>query len=286
MTTTTGRIDEFSHWLEGKNCSSNTVRAYRADLRGLFDFLGPTPPETVTLADLERYLGTLAATHTGTTRARKAHTFHAFFGWLARRTKQPSPAGELELPKKEEREAAVLTEHQYRAVRDVVREDPRASAIVEVLLQTGIRVGELVVVLKTDVTWSTPDTVAGLLVRQGKGKKDRWVVLNSTAERALQRYLKTRRRRDPSPHLFVTRTGRPMDPRGVRYLVAKTFRLARIQQGSVHTLRHTFGTHQIQKGTDVIVVQHQMGHASLTTTQKYVHLVRRLQEEQIEANAL
>lgn len=286
MATTTGWIDEFCHWLEGRNCSANTVRAYRADLRGLFDALAGAPPEEVVLADLERYLGTLAVSHTGATRARKAHCFRAFFGWLARRTKHPSPAGELELPKKEEREAAVLTEHQYRALRDVVREDPRGSAIVELLLQTGLRLGELVALLKTDVTWSTGDTVAGLVVRQGKGRKDRWVVLNSTAERALQRYLKTRPRRDPSSYLFITRTGRPMDPRGVRYLVAKAFRLAKIPEGSVHTLRHTFGTHQIQKGTDVIVVQRQMGHASLTTTQKYVHLVRRLQEEQIEANAL
>jgi site-specific recombinase XerD len=84
----------------------------------------------------------------------------------------------------------------------------------------------------------------------------------------------------------MTKFGEPMGARAVQDVVKKYLREADIRDASVHTLRHTFGTHQVKKGTNLRVVQEAMGHADLKTTSIYVHLAREQMDEQLQANAL
>lgn len=286
-------LDAFTDALRGQNRSEHTVRAYHADLGGLLGFLEVIGVvlEHVTLADLHRWLASLADTNSGATRARKVHAVRAFFRWREDVLRLPSPAARLAAPKKEQREMRALTETEYRTVRDLVREEPRLAAIVEVLLQTGLRVSELVALLREDVTWSAraPDgsrSPARLRVRLGKGRKDREPALNRVAEQALKRYLNERPRLDERPWLFLSRRGRQLSARSVHHMLASVYRQLGIPGAAVHTLRHTHATEHVRRGTDLIALGYQLGHASVASTEKYVRLVRERLEVQMEENAL
>jgi site-specific recombinase XerD len=80
--------------------------------------------------------------------------------------------------------------------------------------------------------------------------------------------------------------GTSLTPRSIERSVAKFCRAAGVSKTSVHTLRHTFATHMVRKGTNLRVVQEALGHSSLQTTSRYVSLARELMDEQLEANAL
>src|SRR3990170_3102975 len=111
------------------------------------------------------------------------------------------------------------------------------------------------------------------------------VTLNWKACKALKSYLAIRPDGSDSA-LFMSKFREPLGPRAVQDLVRKYLREAAIENATVHTLRHTFGTHQVRKGTKIRVVQEAMGHADLKTTSVYVHLAREQMDEQLQANAL
>jgi len=177
-----------------------------------------------------------------------------------------------------------------------------AYNIVEILLQTGLRVGELIALTTDDVVWGDgQDTLSYLIVRQAKGNRMRRVPLNSRAERTLRRWLTHRspsgkvRPRSDQPHLFLSkRRAQPLYSADVRAMLRKYYAKAGIEGATVHTLRHTFCTHHAAAGTNLVVIQRAAGHASLTTTQRYLHLVDRMKacpafsgmEKSLEENAL
>jgi len=135
--------------------------------------------------------------------------------------------------------------------------------------------------------WSETNTVAYLYIRQAKGKKDRRVPLNSVAEKALKRWAKIRPKEAEYPNVFLSKRGhKPLYPADVRAMLHKYYKKAAIQGASVHTLRHTFCTQHAAAGTNLVVIQRAAGHASLTTTQRYLHLVDQMMEDQLEENAL
>jgi len=163
----------------------------------------------------------------------------------------------------------------------------RDAAIIEVLLQTGIRLSELATLAFADVILPEkirPDAEPGAIRIMGKGRKERVITLNWKACKLVQAYVKIR----PSggPQLFLSKYQRGLKPRAIQVLVEKRLNAAKISGASVHSLRHTFGTHHVIKGTDLPVVRDMMGHTSLLTTEKYVHLARDIQRKQIQANAL
>jgi integrase/recombinase XerC len=118
-------------------------------------------------------------------------------------------------------------------------------------LQTGLRVSELVNLKLSDIDFTSRE----ITVRQGKGRKDRVVPLVKQAEAALKAYLKVRVAQPEYNEVFIARNGTSMDPRTVRYRIQKYYKEAGIKKkASVHTLRHTFSTHQIHNGPDFSVV--------------------------------
>ncbi len=112
-------------------------------------------------------------------------------------------------------------------------------------------------------------------------------LLNYKACRAIKAYLAVR----PEPaiktdRLFLSKFKTPITPRGIEWLVHKYLDEAGIQGAKVHTLRHTFGTHQVKMKTSLRTVQEMMGHESIATTGRYVGLARDLMDEEIQRNAL
>ncbi len=95
----------------------------------------------------------------------------------------------------------------------------------------------------------------------------------------------SRRSSNRSP-VFLFKSGARLTPRAIQRIVKKYMTLAGVSRASVHTLRHTFATHMVRKGTNLRVIQEALGHTSLQTTSVYVSLARELMDEQLQANAL
>jgi len=285
--TTTQALELFTQGLTGQNYSGLTIRAYRDDLNQFFSYISRNRVDWSVLShfdrtDIQGFLSYLAALKTtGVTRRRKLAALRHFFRflkeneWLA-----VNIAETVRPPKREEKEPAVLQKNEYKALLFVAQENTRDYAIIMLFLQAGLRVSELVSLTIDDV-----DLENGLLtVSQGKGRKDRNIPLETQAIDALKKYKAVRTGDLECVSFFVSRNGSSLDVRSVRYLVAKYMKKAGIRKkASVHTLRHTYGTHKVDRGMDVESLRELMGHKRKETTYHYVHLaktnLRQLQEQ-------
>jgi site-specific recombinase XerD len=299
MTATTSLADALhlyeTEFLAARNLAVRSRREYLNDLKDLLVYLtsvaGVSDPAQVSRRHLEGYLAELDRRgFSGSTRRRKVASIRSFFGFLQDAGMiQVSPALKLIPPDRERMEPRVLSEGEYKRLLEAVRGDIRDQAIIELLLQTGLRLSEVSRLHVNHVSLPTkiskePGFVGSVTVL-GKGRKQRSVTLNYKACRAIKNYLSVRPAADDT-HLFLTKFKKGIGPRGIEKLVEKYLKEAGIPNASVHTLRHTFATHTIKKGTKLEVVRQALGHESLETTSIYVHLAREMMDKELQENAL
>lgn len=178
------------------------------------------------------------------------------------------PVGQLRLPRpKIERKLPVVLAREE--VRRIFRAVPNRKhrALLMLVYSSGLRVGEVVRLRPDDL-----DTGRGLLhVRQGKGRKDRYVMLSAVAVEAVEEYV---RFYEPTRWLFPgARPRRHLHERSVQHLFARACRKAGIRKhATVHTLRHSFATHLLEKGVNLRYIQELLGHKSPKTTQVYTRV--------------
>jgi integrase/recombinase XerC len=211
--------------------------------------------------------------------ARTLSTARAFFRWLFETGRLPSnPAEGLRNPKLPRRLPAFLTEGESSALLDLPPAldfpSARLVALLELLYASGLRVAELVGLDLGDV-FMDERTLRVL----GKGSKERLVPFHDTAARALEDYLRFRREflgmksLPASPALFLNQRGGRLTATSVRNLLAKALEHVALRARiSPHALRHSFATHLLNRGLDLRAIQELLGHASLSTTQRYTHL--------------
>ena len=281
--------------LSAKNASPLTRRAYERDLAELVDFLTEhghlTQPQQVSLFHLERFLATLDEKGlSGNYRRRKAAAIRSFFAFCYKRGYvQTNPSLELVPPAREEKEPRFLTEPEYKRLMETVRFQVRDAALIEILLQTGVRLSEIARLRLQDVQLPrriSPDPEnAGMITVFGKRRKGRNITLNWKACEALKRYL-DKRPDVPYPEIFITKFGKPMGPRSVENVVSKYLEQAGIAGATVHTMRHTFATSHVRNKTSLKVIQAALGHANLATTSRYVGLVAEEMNKQLQEHAL
>jgi site-specific recombinase XerD len=168
---------------------------------------------------------------------------------------------------------------EYRALRDAARDDARMSACIELMLQTGIRIGELARLELEDVS----DKEIKISAYESHSKRK--IPLNSAAQKAIKNYLK-HRPKSKSKNLFITKTGRPFLVRNIRSAINRCYRKAGIKNATTNDLRHTFITHQLAAGTSPVLVQKLVGHKRLSTTEKYLDLTPQKPEEKIKLEEL
>ncbi len=198
--------------------------------------------------------------------SRKINSIKSFFRFLkAEGQINTNPANEVSHPKVELTPPRILTKLEYRALRDACRQDERISAIVEVLLQTGIRISELAGLTLEDID----TTSKKITIRSNNPHEARTIPLNLPALTSLEEYLKYRPK-TPTKNLFVTKTGRPFLIRNIRAAIDRYFKLAGIDNAKVNDLRHTFISEQLSAGTPLVYVSKLVGHKRLTTTEKYL----------------
>ncbi|KLI05906.1 recombinase XerC [Mycolicibacterium conceptionense] len=275
-------LDDFDEYL-ALQCgrSAHTRRAYRGDLRALFDFTGGGL-DTVTLPTLRSWLAAQAGAGTArTTLARRTSSVKTFSTWAARRgLLTEDVAARLQVPKAHRTLPAVLRRDQaidaMEAMNSAVREgDPlalRDRLIVEMLYATGIRVSELCGLDIDDI-----DTARRVLQVLGKGNKQRTVPFGEPAQVALTAWLTEGRPAlatvDSGPALLLGARGKRLDPRQARTVVHQTVSAVDgAPDIGPHGLRHSAATHLLEGGADLRIVQELLGHTSLATTQLYTHV--------------
>jgi len=197
-----------------------------------------------------------------------------------------NPANIVTPPQVEKKEPRVLTKEEYERLLAGVQR-PRDRAIIQLLLQTGIRLSEIQRLIISDLNPPSRVTKDSLGTRRilGKGRKTRTVLLNSKACEAMASWLHVRPQAQGDA-LFISSRHRPLSLRQFQYLVGKYLVQAGIRGGSVHTLRHTFATHHIEMGTDLVTVQEFLGHRSFDTTKLYIGLAKKRQAQHIQDHAL
>ncbi len=276
----------FRQALQARNASPRTVRAYGDDVTQFVAWLKNELErvDEVQREDIEAFLAYLGANGAaGTSRRRKLCAVRHFFACLADHGHiAHDPTHGVANPKAEEHTPQILFRHEYKALLYEARETPRDLAILQVFLQTGVRVGELCALTVDDIDLKGKE----LTVRQGKGLRDRVIPLTQDVCQALEQFLPTRQASDHN-NLFLTKYGTPLLPRATNYMLAKYVRRAGIRKHiSVHSLRHCCATHRADKGMPLRSLQAMLGHRSLETAYRYLHLARSSLRQEVEATAL
>ena len=286
-------LDFEATYMALRNFAQATRCGYGADLRHFLAYLSATlgieSVNEVRRSHVYQYLAELDRRGlAGATRTRKIAAIKSFFGYLEDiGSISGNPAQRIPRPKQELHEPRVLTEDEYRRLQQACRDHGRDRAIIELFLQTGLRLSEVagLPLLDLQLPVDASRKSVGAVRVEGKGRKQRTVSLNWKACRAIAVYLANRPTTD-CPNVFLSKSGLALSGRAIQRIVKKHMAKAEIARASVHTLRHTFATHMVRKGTNLRVIQEALGHTSLQTTSRYVSLARDLMDEQLQANAL
>jgi integrase/recombinase XerC len=267
------------HLERERNASPHTIRAYAEDLAQFSSYLQRELGRSPRPADVDHLLvrGFLAELHQRGLRksssARKLAGLRSFFRYLCREGRlAANPARALQTPRQEKRIPAVLDEGQAASLLELPGDGTaavRGRAILELLYGTGIRCAEAVALDVHEI-----DVGARMVRVLGKGRKERIVLFGRRAEAALCEWLVERGKLRPrTDALFLNARGGRLSGRSVRTLVAtRVKQLALARRCSPHTLRHSFATHLLMRGADLRAIQELLGHASLSTTQRYTHV--------------
>lgn len=281
--------EQFIAFLKEKNRSSSTILAYGKDIEQLIDYLaknGVSDPNDATAVLLQSFMQKLAQeSYTAKSISRKTNSTKTFFKFLRNLSLiNNDPAGSLEHPLFETKPPRILTKMEYGALRDAARGDIRMSAIIELLLQSGIRISELSKITLEDVRFEAENP--NIYVRVDEGSVERTIPLTKSAMEAIKKYLEIRPKTQ-SKALFITKTGRPLLVRNIRTAIDRYFRLAGIKGAKVNDLRHTWVSHQLASGLSLSVISKLAGHKRVSTTEKYLQYVpARTAEDKIKLEEL
>jgi len=261
-----GLLNKFVDNLKNQQRSQFTIVAYKKDLEQFIGYLASqekTNIREVKKEDIEGFVRKLLSEkYTKKSASRKLNSIRTFFRFLKNQEViQQNPSLEVTHPKYSQSPPRILTKLEYRALRDFAKEDLRTYVIIELLLQTGVRIGELANIRVDDIG------ADGLKIGQ------RSIPLNKAVTKAVNDYLKVRYQTQDD-HLLVTKTGRPLLIRNIRTIIDRCFKEVGIQDAKVQDLRHTFIAYQLMNGVSISYIAKIVGHKRLSSTERYLQLVK------------
>ena len=281
--------DQWGEYLRlSRRMSEHTIDAYLGDLRAFLDYVGlrwDAPAgqfgQALTQRSIRSWLAdTLASGGARSTIARHTAAIRNFTAWAVREeTLASDPAAALTSPRADQRLPTPLDESEARTLINLARAEAvdgtpaqmRAWAILELTYACGLRVSE---VCALDVSSLNREALTVRVL--GKGNKERVVPYGPPAREALDHWLVRGRpqlvAQSSGEALFLGDRGGRIDPRVVRSMVHRMAAKAGVHDVAPHGLRHSTATHLLQGGADLRAVQEMLGHASLSTTQRYTHV--------------
>lgn len=266
-------IAEFITYLKSKRKSNSTLIAYQKDLAQLAESTTKKLDE-LTANDVRQFIDSLKK-FTPKTVSRKLNSYRTFYKYLKESNKISSnPAVEVPHPRLKTSKPRFLNSVEYLALRQVTQDNLRLSTMIELLLQTGIRIGELARLVVGDVDFSKSKGTLHVSANSTTPARD--IELNSAAIKALKRYLKSSiiSTKNQNAPLFTTRDAKPIIIRNIRSSIDRGIDKAGIKNACVNDLRNTFIVQQLTKGVPLELITDYVGHRSKSTTQRYVSLVQ------------
>jgi integrase/recombinase XerC len=274
------RIEKFLHALRQRNASVHTIKAYTGDLASFAAYVGSRNWRSVDHLTIRGFLSRLYEKNLEKTSvARALAAVRSFYRWLAQEgVVEQNPAALVSTPKLPKKLPRVPTIEEMNAVFD--GQMPEAASfperdriMFELLYGCGIRNSELIGINIDDIRLSSE----AILVR-GKGKKERYVPFGDSVKAGLATYLPVRQQKLAErgkviSALLINQRGGRLTTRSVGRIIKK-IAVAKGLSPDVHphTLRHAFGTHMLEEGADLRSIQEMLGHARLSTTQRYTQL--------------
>lgn len=265
-------LDKFIKNLESQKKSNFTIIAYRKDIEQFFGFL--TSKDINDIREVKKDHITdfihklLLENYTKKSASRKLNSIRTFFRFLKNEGLiEYNPSLDVSHPKYNQNPPRIFSKMEYRALRDVAKEDPRTYALVEILLQTGMRIGELASLKIKDIGEKTIK-----IPSYGKNP-GREIPITKSVKKAIDDYLKIR----PSSKeekLFITRTGKPLLIRNIRQIISRCFDEVGIENATVNDLRNTFIAHQLQNGASIDYIARLVGHRRLSSTERFLIIIK------------
>ena len=267
-------IEKFTAQLQSQGKSGFTIVAYKKDLEQFIGYLSSreiNDIRDVKKPEIEGFITKLITeNYTKKSASRKLNSIRTFFRHLKNSNViEQNPSLDVSHPKYIQTPPRIFSKLEYRALRDVSKEDPRTYAIVEILLQTGVRIGELTNIYISDVKDS-------VLIVRGYGKSvGREVPLNPSVKKAVIDYLAVRGPQSSEEDLlFVTRTGKGLLIRNVRQIIMRCFKEVGIENATINDFRNTFIAHQLMAGYSIDYIAKIVGHKRLSSTERFLSLVK------------
>jgi integrase/recombinase XerD len=274
-------LSKFTDFLRKQNRSLSTTTAYSKDINQLLDYLETYENvkniESIQTQNLNNYIENIKSDkkrhYTLKTISRKINSMKTFFKYLnSCGVNKNDIANSVKHPQYKVSPPSTLTKLEYSALRDVARSNLRLYTIVEILLQTGIRIGELARISIDDINLETNNKY--IKIKKYGSNPERKVDLTKQAEIALKRYLKIR----PQPKqginsLFVTKNGNTLLVRNIRTSITRALKKIGITKSTVNDIRNTFILYQLKNGMSIEVLGQIVGHRRLTSTKRYLQLI-------------
>ena len=241
--------------------SEHTQKSYIDFNRKFLEFIKKNP-EQITEDDIKSYIAEKLSEKSSTT----IILFLSALKYAYLSILKKDLTASIKRPKREKAHPVVLSKQEIKLLFENL-ETKKSKLIVSLIYACGLRVSELTSLKVNDLDFQ--ENIGQ--VRMAKGKKDRIFNIPETLSKKLQKQVETQKKLNQE-YLFSGRKGQ-MSSRNVQKIVSKAAKKARInKEVHVHTLRHSFATHLLENGTDIRIIQEMLGHADLSTTQRYAHV--------------
>lgn len=268
-------IKDFTLYLKRRGKSKSTLIAYENDIRQLAESNVNKDLTEFNEADIRSGLVFLQTSKTlsAKTISRKLNSIRTFYKYLAeKKIIHSSPAENISHPKFKAKKQRILSRMEFLALREISRENLRLFTMIELLLQTGIKIGEISRLKVKDVNLN--GKFAEIFIETFASSPSRRVPLNSKIQYELEKYIRENNfKKKPESPLFSTKTGKSIQIRNIRSSIDRALIKAKIRNACVNDLRNTFIVHQLNNGMSLSHVAGVVGHKNTITTSRYLELL-------------
>ena len=272
---------DFENFLKlERNLSKNTIQSYRSDLKKFEVFLLKTNVKELKYINHEivrEFLYEQSKKVTGKTQGRIISTLRSFYNFLVlEKIAENNPIEDIDYPKIDSKVPFVLSTNEIDKIilqASLTKFGTRNQTMIEVMYSCGLRVSEVIEMKISNIFFDE-----SLIKVLGKGKKERFVPLSSIAKKLLYNYIEFERRESKFDKqsvdiVFLNNRGGKLSRIMLYNIINDAALAAKITSKiSPHTLRHSFATHLIENGADIISIQKMMGHENIVTTEKYLNV--------------
>lgn len=267
-------IELFTTYLKRSNKTKSTIVAYIKDLTQLCDECKGKLLSELDENDIKEILKDwlYADRFSIKTISRKLNSFRTFYHFLLERKEiEKSPTENIRHPKFRKDLPKILARSEYSMIRDAFSENLKYLTIFEILLQTGIRIGELSRIRVKDLSLDKDNP--HILIQEYSSINERSVPLNNKAVKAIKLYLSSLNGKNPEHPLFATRNNKNIQIRNIRGTIDRAIKKTRIKDTCVNDIRNTFITYQLSQGYPVDELAKIVGHKTTVTTQRYLEIL-------------